>query len=761
MTAVRDFTAKYPSIFPIFRGLSATRVVPGTAPRKIHWSKSLLGRLMTLVVLAILPFKVIEIVNLALLHGSEVREIKHRTHDAVEIAATGQAQLIEGSREFMRAIASLEAVTRADSEACNAALVLLAPQFPNYEFFGVVDPNGLRFCSSASPFPGVVSMADHSFFPLAQRQHDLVVGNYRISMVEHRPVLELGYPYYHDGGTLAGVVYAGLSLKYATELLSKRPMAPSGELIIADSAGIVLGSAPDAGWTGKKLPDGQLAVLHARDIGMADMPGLDGAARMFAYVPVGSTLGDGLYVAFGVKRDVALAKVNAATYRSAGLLVGGVLLAALVCRIVGFVFIRRPFSKLLAAVHAWENGDWTARVTLGRDAGECTVMAHAFNEMADTVSLGMAERKSAEDLLAQSNADLVERSHALERQTARIATLATMSRRLQGCASAQDFADCVTCFAGLILPGTAGAFYLPGDTKNELHAIATWNDPSGAVPVLASEDCWALQGRQVHSVADAHDDAACAHVKGRSVAGYSCRPLIAQGEAIGLVYLEWGAGATGTAMDEAISNDLDVFTESLVLALANHRLRESLREQSIQDPLTGLYNRRYLQEVLELDFARASRSGESISLIMADLDNFKRFNDEFGHDAGDYVLKEFAQILASQIRKGDVACRFGGEEFVVLIRGAGSVDAAARADQICATTRAVDAQFRGKSLGPVTVSLGVASAPEHAADAEALFAAADAALYAAKRAGRDRTMIALGRASDANATALTPNREAA
>ena len=293
-----------------------------------------------------------------------------------------------------------------------------------------------------------------------------------------------------------------------------------------------------------------------------------------------------------------------------------------------------------------------------------------------------------------------------------------------------------------------------------MHAIATWNDPAGAISEFASEDCWGLRRGQVHSLADAHDDVACAHVQGRSVAGYNCRPLIAHGEAIGLVYLEWGGGATGMAMDVAASNDLDVFTESLALAFANHRLRESLRDQSIRDPLTGLYNRRYLQEVLELDFARASRSGESFSLIMADLDHFKHFNDSFGHDAGDYILTQFAQLLASQIRKGDIACRFGGEEFLVLVRGARSADAAARADQICSATRALQAQFHGKSLGPVTVTLGVASAPEHASDPQALFAAADAALYAAKRAGRDRVMTA-GKTANGDAATLTSLPEAA
>jgi diguanylate cyclase (GGDEF)-like protein len=761
MPTLGSIAAKGLSVFTALRRASAAPVIPGAPSSKIPWSKSLLVRLVMLVVLTILPVKAFEIVNLAALHGSEVQEVKQQTRDAVNIAAAEQGQAIDGSREFMRAIASLESVRRRDRDACNAALALLAPHYPNYEFFGVVDRAGVRFCSSAVPFPGAVSLADHSFFSLARRQQGLTVGEFRVGALKQHPVLELGYPYFDEGGALAGVVYAGLSLHYSTALLAKRPIAPSGELIIADSTGVVLGSAPDASWVGKTLPEGHLGVLHARSNGLTDMPGLDGKPRMFAYVPADSALSGGLYVAFGVERGVALAKVNATTYRSGGLIVGGVLIAILVTRIIGYVFVRRPFAALLAAVRAWENGDWTARVSIGRDAGECTVMAHAFNEMAETVSRELAERKSAEALLAQSNAELVDRGHALGRQTARIATLATMSQRLQGCASEKEFAECVTCFAPLILPGVPGALYLFSDAKSHLHVVATWHDPAGAIPEFASDDCWGLRRGQVHSVADAHDDVACAHVNGRSVAGSSCRPLIAHGEAIGLVYLEWRGASAGAAIDEATNNDLDVFTESLALALANHRLRESLRDQSIRDPLTGLYNRRYLQEVLELDFARASRTGESFSLIMADLDHFKGFNDHFGHDAGDHILTRFANVLASQIRKGDMACRFGGEEFLVLIRGAGAADAAARADQICAGTRALQAQFHGKSLGPVTVSIGVASAPEHASDPESLFAAADAALYAAKRAGRDRVAIALDTAADGHAAALTSHREAA
>jgi diguanylate cyclase (GGDEF)-like protein len=172
-------------------------------------------------------------------------------------------------------------------------------------------------------------------------------------------------------------------------------------------------------------------------------------------------------------------------------------------------------------------------------------------------------------------------------------------------------------------------------------------------------------------------------------------------------------------------------TEALQRALGD------LAEQAIRDPMTGLYNRRFLREFLARELLRAGRAGTGLAVIMMDLDHFKRVNDSFGHDAGDFVLTEVATLLKGSIRGSDMACRFGGEEFVLVLTDATRASALRRCEEIQAAIRRLEPMYRGRSLGHPTASFGVALFPDHAADADSLINVSDAALYEAKHAGRD------------------------
>jgi len=178
------------------------------------------------------------------------------------------------------------------------------------------------------------------------------------------------------------------------------------------------------------------------------------------------------------------------------------------------------------------------------------------------------------------------------------------------------------------------------------------------------------------------------------------------------------------------------------LSIANIRLREALRTQSVRDALTGLYNRRYLEEVLEREVRRASRSAQSLGILMIDLDYFKNFNDTYGHDAGDAVLRETGQFLARGVRAEDFVCRFGGEEFVVILPTADMNSSQTRGERLRSKMRELTVMHQGKSLGMITISIGVASFPQHGMSPKQLMAAANAALYEAKRGGRDQVAVA-------------------
>jgi diguanylate cyclase (GGDEF)-like protein len=219
-----------------------------------------------------------------------------------------------------------------------------------------------------------------------------------------------------------------------------------------------------------------------------------------------------------------------------------------------------------------------------------------------------------------------------------------------------------------------------------------------------------------------------------------CIPILAQGETLGILHFQSTDEAPQLEASELSFKT--TFAGQVGLSIANIRLREALRTQSVRDALTGLYNRRYLEEVMDREIRRAGRAGQSLGVLMLDLDHFKRFNDTYGHDAGDAVLREAAAFLLKNVRAEDFVCRFGGEEFVVILPTADLEGARTRGERLQTKMRELSILHQGRSLGMVTFSVGVAAFPEHGMSPKELMAAADAAMYEAKRGGRDRVMVA-------------------
>jgi len=344
-------------------------------------------------------------------------------------------------------------------------------------------------------------------------------------------------------------------------------------------------------------------------------------------------------------------------------------------------------------------------------------------------------RKALEAELYRSQAEL-------ERRAAELGLINELGNLLRSCATIEEAATVIRHMAPQIFPRESGALYLFGPSHRALTAACWWGDRAPVEVSFAPEDCWGLRRSRAHLVERPGGGPRCAHVRSEST-GALCVPMVAQGDTLGLFHLQRGSdvatGSDGESTPLGLRSDLAVtVVEQLGLALSNLRLLTRLRYESIRDPLTGLYNRRYMDESLKRELRRASRNGLPLSVIAIDVDNFKDFNDSYGHGAGDLLLRKVADYLHDHIRSEDHACRQGGEEFLLIFPHAPPEQAVERAEQLRLGVRSIAVVPHSEgSERSVTVSMGVAAYPEHGANSADLLRAADQALYRAKARGRD------------------------
>ena len=352
------------------------------------------------------------------------------------------------------------------------------------------------------------------------------------------------------------------------------------------------------------------------------------------------------------------------------------------------------------------------------------------------------ERQRAQNALQQANEMLTEWVRELEVRNKETLLLNEMGDRLQTCLTTEEACAVITRSALLLFPNDCGALFVTNASKNLVEVMAVWGGFTSQEPVFSPENCWALRSGRVHRVDDPAKSPLCAHVRPGIRNGYLCVPMVAQGEAIGVLHLEMGPpGPDGRPVMTDAKNRLALsVSDHLGLALASLRLRETLHIQSIRDPLTGLYNRRYMEESLERELRRADRKQRPLAALMLDLDHFKRFNDTLGHAAGDATLRSIGNFLQSRMRKDDIVCRYGGEEFTIIMPESSLEIATQRAERLREDCKRLEISLNGQFLGNVTFSVGIACFPDHGTSAEQLLHIADLALYRAKAAGRDCVM---------------------
>ncbi|GGK99410.1 GGDEF domain-containing protein [Deinococcus radiotolerans] len=393
------------------------------------------------------------------------------------------------------------------------------------------------------------------------------------------------------------------------------------------------------------------------------------------------------------------------------------------------LFVQRRLRTFVRQLHRataqLEAGDLTTRLpTEGSD--ELADLATQFNSMVTSVAHTMASEQDLKNSLEARVEALV---HASTHELQLLGQLGTF---MQACRDQTEAAGVLRRIAPVIFPD-GGSVALVDSSRRVMNVFAEWGDHSG-VAAYGPDDCWSSRLGTAHETAEMHPAPRCPHDHTRHAT--TCIPLTAQGETLGVISLHF---QTVEEMERA-RELAQRFADRVALSLANVRLKQSLREQSVRDALTGLYNRRHLDDVGERELAWSRRHGVPLSVLLLDIDHFKQFNDQHGHLFGDEVLRQVGAELERRVRTEDVLCRYGGEEFVLLMQDCAAPVAVERAETLRQAVQGLQVQGAEGRAEPVTVSIGVATAaPGQVARLDDLIRRADLALYRAKEAGRNRT----------------------
>jgi len=365
------------------------------------------------------------------------------------------------------------------------------------------------------------------------------------------------------------------------------------------------------------------------------------------------------------------------------------------------------------------------------------------------IAFATAARKGQRE--SQARALTVSAANSSREQVLRLFQMTDM---LQSAGDLTDANAVLRSTAAELIPDHGGALYVFNNSRDRLVLSTSWglDAEAEAVDSIGLQQCWALKRGKSHINRPNSHKLCCEHHRGS--AHVLEIPMIARGEILGLLQIHSDDPEAETQLGKVTTLGV-ALADAMSLALANLALRDKLRSQALRDPLTGLYNRRYMEDTLQRVVRLAERDAHEVSVIMIDLDHFKRLNDQYGHAKGDAVLRDAAAAIIGQLRETDIACRYGGEELIVVLPNCGADAAMIKAERIRASLKSLSEPGGAQ----VSASLGVACFPGTASSTRELVANADAALYQAKQAGRDRVIRATPEAIDAD-TATTPAGDA-
>ncbi|GGR39539.1 diguanylate cyclase [Deinococcus ruber] len=360
------------------------------------------------------------------------------------------------------------------------------------------------------------------------------------------------------------------------------------------------------------------------------------------------------------------------------------------------------------------------------------MIARHFNEMTASLQRTLTEQQTLQQTL-ESRVDAL-----VQAGTTELFHLNHLGVFIQACERLSEAADVIPQVAPALFP-FGGSVLLLTPSGNALEPFAHWG-AAGTGSAWLPDECWASRLGTTHAAAPGLHLPRCTHDSTSQAT--LCLPLGAQSEMLGIVTLQFSDAPALQAAQELAQR----FADRLSLSLANVRLQETLRQQSVRDPLTGLYNRRYFEEIGMQELLRARRHQQPLSVVMLDVDHFKLFNDQYGHGVGDLVLRRLAHHLG-HLFQDEIVCRYGGEEFIILLPKCDAQAASERAENLRAAVQGMTILTPHSSRLSVTVSIGVTESQPHEMDLASVVRRADQALYRAKHLGRNQVVSSVTAAS--------------
>lgn len=666
---------------------------------------------------------------LATMAWKENREARnHLNQVSVEVVnlanAIGERQeiMLGQSEHLLQVLGGVSLIDAQGTGSCDALLARQLKSFPLYNNLAFADTNGLIHCS-AHPW---WQTSAQTFQPQLQN----ALNKLSISPTDPQSgYLIFSASHIDPNGNIVGSVLAQIS---ANQFL--RPAGvqiPLGlQLAIFDQNGRWIAAYPSQeNWINATRQDSSfnqtLIALKAGSPARILAP--DGVMRLYTARTVhGTGKGTGLTLITGITVDEA---TNTLTANNNLALAGLVMIAlALSALIISLITSMIPRFKHMNLYHT--------RIY--------TYLNHFYRALRGdipTLAPSARQNKTSSTLVQSTDYEALKQAFVShEERTRYIERLDQLSQSLQSCMSHAEVAGAVALCAQDMIPDSSGALLLksgPGKIK----VLVKWGSYIYDEAMLQPTDNGTMSQNQPYWAGEATTPTDYFQLPADQ-SRYICIPLIAHNEAVGALHL----GELNTALHSGRQNHThwvaNSIAERAAIAIRNTKRLQKLRFKATRDVLTGLYNRRFMEETFTIEERRALRGDLAIGILILDVDHFKRYNDTYGHDAGDALLRAIGGIVRTTVRKCDIPCRYGGEEFVIILPEADLEDTCQRAEMLRSAIENLNTQHNNQTLEGVTVSIGAAAFPQNGDSWQSVLKKADQALYQAKHAGRNRVMKA-------------------